>query len=138
MGMGYINGDRVLLSRRDLGINQEELARRVQVDQSYISQIERNKDVNVGVKVVFSLADALGVSAAYLLGLSDDPLGIVDELQSDRVLKESGAVYEAMSTTERRIVELLPSLSDADRFLILQTVERLTGPATPHIIGTDE
>ena len=67
--------DRLLLSRRDLHWDQEELSRRSGVSRGYISEIERLRKTNIGVEVVFALAEALGVTVPYLLGISDDPLG---------------------------------------------------------------
>lgn len=63
---------RLLLARRDLQWDQDELARKSGVSRGYISEIERLKKTNIGVEVVFALADALGVTIPYLLGLSDD------------------------------------------------------------------
>jgi len=133
-GMSIIRGDRILLERRSSHINQGELAAAVGVNPSYISKIESGKAGNVGINVINAIADALGVSVAYLLGLSDDPLSGVEEEDEDLVIRESSVVYDAMGTTERRIIELLPRLSDSDKFLILQTVERLANNA-PHVIG---
>lgn len=70
-----ILGDRVHMERRTLKINQDELARRASISRTYISEIENCSVPNPSVDVVFALADALKVSAAYLLGLSADPLG---------------------------------------------------------------
>ena len=76
--MAALRGDRILIERRRLNLKQEALARAVGVDRSYISQIERDVDVNVGVKTLTSLAEALGVSVGYLLGVTDAPLGESD------------------------------------------------------------
>jgi transcriptional regulator with XRE-family HTH domain len=66
---------RLLLSRRDLSWRQEDLESKSGVSRTYISEIERGRITNVGVEVVFSLAEALGVSVPYLLGITDDVLG---------------------------------------------------------------
>lgn len=54
--MSVLRGDRVLIERRRLDMKQETLASMVGVNRSYISQIERDIDVNVGVKTVQALA----------------------------------------------------------------------------------
>lgn len=64
---------RVLLSRRELGINQDELARRAGVSRTYISKIETGAVKDVMTDVAIGLAMALGVSVGYLLGLTDVP-----------------------------------------------------------------
>ena len=99
-------GQRVLLSRRDLGWDQERLASASTVSRSRISEIERGKASNVGVEGIVSLAEALGVSVAYLLGLTDDPLGE----GSERVLREQSGdyvVFEVESGEERRVMQQL-------------------------------
>ena len=95
-----------MIERRRLNLKQEALARAVGVDRSYISQIERDVDVNVGVKTLTSLAEALGVSVGYLLGVTDAPLGESDA----RVLKEMAGEYVTVdvdSDEERRLVRSL-------------------------------
>lgn len=96
-----------------------------------------NGKAKPSIDLLLRIAKYFNCSTDYLLGLSDDPLGIDDELEP-KVIRESEAVYVAAGATERQIMELLPALSDADKFLILQTVERLTNTPTPHIIGNDE
>ena len=87
-------------------MKQETLASLVGVNRSYISQIERDADVNVGVKTLSALANALGVSVAYLLGLSDSPLGESDA----KVMKEMQGEYVTVdvdSDEERRLIRSL-------------------------------
>jgi len=104
--MSVLRGDRVLIERRRLDMKQETLASMVGVNRSYISQIERDIDVNVGVKTVQALADALGVSVAYLLGASESPLGEPDV----KVLREMAGDYVTVdvdSDDERRLIRSL-------------------------------
>ena len=104
--MSVLRGDRVLIERRRLDMKQETLANMVGVNRSYISQIERDIDVNVGVKTVQALADALGVSVAYLLGVSESPLGESDV----KVLREMAGDYVTVdvdSDDERRLIRSL-------------------------------
>lgn len=82
-------GQRVLTSRRDLHLDQEELAKQSGVSRSRISEIERGKAPNIGIEAVFSLARALGVSPIYLLGLTDNPSGEPDA----KVLAEQSEQY---------------------------------------------
>lgn len=74
-----IKGERVLLARRDLGWDQKELGRRAGLSYSFISDLERNKHNNATVDVVGRLAESLGVSVTYLLGLTDAPGGSADD-----------------------------------------------------------
>ena len=55
-------------------INQSELARAVGVDRSTISQLLSGRDARLpNAQVVAECASALGVSADWLLGLTDRP-----------------------------------------------------------------
>ena len=97
---------RVLMSRRDLDLDQKQLAEQSGVSRPYISQIERARKTNVSVDVLFSLADALGVTVQYLLGLTDDALGE----GSEKVLREQSGdyvVFEVESGEERRVMQQL-------------------------------
>lgn len=71
--MGTTLGDRVHMSRRDLHMKQKELARLSGISRTYVSQIETGTVSEVMSDVVVKLAQALGVSVLYLLGLSDTP-----------------------------------------------------------------
>ena len=96
-------GNRVLIGRRDLNWDQEELARASGVSRSRISEIERGKASNVGVEAIFRLAEALGLSPSYLLGLTDSPTGESDA----KILAEQSADYvvaEVDGPEERRII----------------------------------
>ena len=61
------------MSRRDLHMKQKELARLSGISRTYVSQIETGTVSEVMSDVVVKLAQALGVSVLYLLGLSDVP-----------------------------------------------------------------
>lgn len=97
---------RVLISRRDLDWDQKQLSEQSGVSRPYISQIERARKTNISVDVLFALADALGVTVQYLMGLTDDPLGE----GSERVLREQSGdyvVFEVESGEERRVMQQL-------------------------------
>ena len=99
-------GQRILLARRDLDWEQDRLAQESVVSRSRISEIERGKATNIGIEAVFSLADALGVTVPYLLGLTDDPLGE----GAEKVLREQSegyVVFEAETTDQRRTLQQL-------------------------------
>lgn len=128
-----LNGARILLSRRDLNLNQDALAAAVGVSQAYISGIERDKITNPTLEVVEGLAAALGVSPAYLLNLSDNPLGREQTTGDDQV------VLDVRSPEERRLVvdavEELQSLSDEDQRLALGIIRQIRRSRDARIIG---
>lgn len=87
-------------------MNQDYLAGQIGVDRTYISRIERDQDVNVGIKTIEALADALGVSVGYLIGATESPLGESDA----RVMKEMAGEYVTVDVDgeeERRLVRSL-------------------------------
>lgn len=122
--------ERLLLSRRDLDINQDIVAERSGISGAYISKIERGRADNVGVKTIFALAQALGVSPAYLLGLTDNPLAGVDD-EEDEQLQEAQTTY----TTDPTLTELLTlyhTMSDDQRRRFIDAAKLLMG--IPRII----
>ena len=66
-------GQRLARLRDDAGLSQSGLARRIGTSQSAISQIEAG-DRSPSYGTLVQLADALGVSLAYLVGASVEQL----------------------------------------------------------------
>ena len=130
--------------------DQGELASKSGVSRGYISEIERGVKRNIGVEIVVSLADALGVSVSYLLGLSDDALGE----GSERVLREQSGdyvVFEVESGEDRRVMQQLvdeySALSPRSQRLAIEYLrmmrqveeeEREREQRPPRIIGGEE
>jgi len=142
--------DRLLLARRDMRWDQGELASKSGVSRGYISEIERGVKRNIGVEIVVSLAEALGVSVSYLLGLSDDVLGEGNE----RVIREQSGdyvVFEVENGEERRVMQQLideySALSPRSQRLAIEYLrmmrqveeeEREREQRPPRIIGGEE
>ncbi len=53
-------GERVLLSRRDLDISQDDLAKAAGVSRSYIKSIELGQVTNVGLDAITGIASPSG------------------------------------------------------------------------------
>lgn len=66
-------GERLARLRKDAGITQTELARRIGGSQSAISQIEKGER-KPSYDTIQQLAGALGVTPAYLLGAEVEDL----------------------------------------------------------------
>lgn len=119
-------GDRLLLSRRSVDIDQRELARRSGVSATYISKIERGHVHNVTIDVVFKLAEALDLSVGYLLGLTDIPS---DEPGTPLQTTETTLTFEVKDRELRRIVQeliaILVELAPEDRQLVFDVAERM-------------
>ena len=126
---------RLLISRRDLDITQEDLARRAgNVSPAYISSLERGKVTNPTADVLETLAAALGVSPGYLIGWSDDPTG------EDRPasIVEGRVVYQVDSPTTYRLVQefldIFTELSPEDQRMLLELAEKLRRAGNVRII----
>jgi transcriptional regulator with XRE-family HTH domain len=63
-------GDELRESRERVGLTQEELSFRAGLSRPYISQLERNLK-SPTVDTLFLICDALGISAAELIGRVD-------------------------------------------------------------------
>lgn len=137
---------RLLLSRRDLNWDQQKLADESGVSRTYISQIERGRKTNVGIDVVFSLAEALGVHVSWLVGEDEDALGEnshqveqelagesltveVDNKEQRRLLQEAIDALSALPPREqRRAVQLLRMMRQIEE-------EEQGSNVPPRIIG---
>ncbi len=65
-------GERVVILRRRRGFSQPELAHQAGMSVTTLNRVE-NAHQSLYMEKVVSLAKALGTTADYLLGLSDDP-----------------------------------------------------------------
>jgi len=66
-------GRQVQRRRKDMGISQEELARRAGLSRNYISIIERGEATNVSMRIIDNIALVLGT----------EPRGLVDPVDQD-------------------------------------------------------
>jgi transcriptional regulator with XRE-family HTH domain len=129
--MASVLADRLLLSRRDVDITQEDLADQAgNVSAAYISSLERGKVTNPSVEVIEAIAAALGVSPAYLLGWSDIPL----EEEANR-LAEARVPY----TVDPRIQELIDLYEDLDpagQAAALEIIHTLRRTQNARVVGS--
>ena len=65
-------GAKIRQRREQLGLSQQELARRLGMTQARISEIESGARPHVNLINLRNLARTLGVSADYLIGTWDD------------------------------------------------------------------
>lgn len=87
-----LRGDRVRALRLDRGLTHEELAELLSINVRQIARYESNETDPSG-EIVSRIASAFGVSADYLLGLTDNPFPHVGS--------------EDLSEQERRIIAAL-------------------------------
>jgi transcriptional regulator with XRE-family HTH domain len=128
---------RLLLTRRDEEMNQDDLALKAGVSQSTISRIERGVLEDIPLTTIEALAKALGVRPEYLAGWSDDALG------EDRPanVAEGRLVYDAATPEERQLIqealELLHELSPEYQRLALQLLGTFRKAQNVRIIGDE-
>jgi len=74
-----ITAQRVRQKRQDQKLTQQQLADLVHVSSQVISNWERGYTPEIGHEDILNLANALGTSADYLLGLTDDSQPIPEQ-----------------------------------------------------------
>ncbi len=70
--MSWGVGTRLRNRREALQVSQRELARRIGVRQATISDIERGQLKNPGINIIRRLAQILGVTTDYLIGMYEE------------------------------------------------------------------
>lgn len=128
-------GERLLLERRRLDVNQDDLAIRANVNRAYISNLERGHAENPSVAVVEAIAKALGVKPEYLLGWTDDPLGegnVISSAADGRIVYQvaSPGEYRAM----RELLDIWPELTEDDRRFLIDFAGKLGRTGNVRII----
>jgi transcriptional regulator with XRE-family HTH domain len=89
-------GERLERLREDAGLTQSALARRIGTSQSAISQIEAG-DRSPSYGMLLQLADALGISLAYLVGAPVERLSPEEELHFRRYRALPGDAQKELS-----------------------------------------
>jgi transcriptional regulator with XRE-family HTH domain len=65
-------GTRIARARQDAGLSQEALAEVIGMSRHSLSWIESGRTTNPGVEWITKIADATGVSIAWLVGTPDE------------------------------------------------------------------
>ena len=130
-------GQKVKIERATLGISQSKLAEKAGVSRQYVSDIERDSEsINIGKNTLMALAEALGVSPQYLLGLSDDPLhGIMEEADEKPA---GGAAPQWLAGLGKELLDTVLGLGTDDQMMLLALARRLKAASTPRIIGGED
>ena len=128
--MNTVLAQRLLLSRRDLDITQADLAQQAgNTSAAYISDLERGKVTNPSVEVVASLAAALGVSPAYLLGWSDIPL------PGDANNLAEGSVPYTVNPAIQQLIDLYEDLDPANQAIALDIIRTIRRSQHARVVG---
>lgn len=128
--MASVLADRLLLSRRDVDITQEDLANHAgNVSAAYISSLERGKVTNPTVEVIEAIASALGVSPAYLLGWSDVPLA-----EETNAIGEERVPY-TVDPRIQQLIDLYEDLDPANQAIALEIINTLRRSQNVRVVG---
>jgi transcriptional regulator with XRE-family HTH domain len=94
--------DRLKQARKDKGISQSKLAQMIDVHVTNISRYERGENKPTS-QVLTRLADALGISADYLMSGSTDE--VANAVISDRELLEQFKKVEQLPNDRKLLVK---------------------------------
>lgn len=105
-------GQKIASLRKNKNWTQGQLALYAQIERSYISKIEAGGAPNVSGIIVARIARALGTTADYLLGLTDDPhpcpspeaLGATERVAGDPLFQEVVKVWLDLDAFGREFV----------------------------------
>ena len=133
---------------RERAVNQSALARRVGVDRSTISQLLKSQGARLpNAQVVAECAAALGISADWLLGLTDRPETAADIVANSMSLTEAPRALvdeqifqwhkEAAGYKIRHVPAGLPDMLKTRAMLEWEYAPHL-GRSTDQVIGASE
>jgi transcriptional regulator with XRE-family HTH domain len=102
-----IEADRLRERRKQLGLSQEELAARLQVDQKQISKWENGRG-NPTAQTLINLARALAVNIDWLLGLTDARDQALTSTDLDELEQQAIAILRSKPLERRHeLLEIL-------------------------------
>jgi len=101
-------GSRLRALRQSHGISQAEVARRLGVDQSHISNVERGVR-GLTIQQVVKLSRALGVAADEILN-NGKRAPAVGSLKSGRMLRRLQRIEELPAAQQQAILKILDGL----------------------------
>ena len=107
-------GDRIANLRKELDINQKELATKVGITEASLSRYENNLREPKS-ELIVRLAKALETSTDYLLGVNDNT----------KISKEDKLIIENLSVSEKtkKLLEKIYSLEKEDREAIEKMID---------------
>lgn len=103
--MNFVNlGVNVKKLRKERGLTQEELAELSEISIAYLSKIENNKANNVSLAITYQLAEALGVTAGYLVGQSD-----LEKMLDEEIMNR---LSDCSASEKKKILKIMDILKE--------------------------
>lgn len=117
-------GDRIRIRRQELGMTQEELARRMGYkSKSTVNKVESGKnDVNQSTAVKYAMA--LNTTVAYLMGWEEQDSRLGKEMMKRRMLDE---IYDYCDGE-------LPTLEELDKIMAIRRLSAYDKKLTDMIL----
>lgn len=117
-------GARIKVLRKDAGMTQEELGRKVGVSKATINKYETGIVVNLRRDVIEKIAKALDAAPGYLMGWTDTVTNV--ETNNGVIGQNSGAISVSnherpLSKEELELLRIYGSLDVKGRIALLQT-----------------
>lgn len=97
-------GEKLTETRKAKKLSQEELGKMINVDKRIISRYENNKTAP-SIDVAKKIADTLGVSLDYLVGLNNSLF--IDDIEMTRLLKDYDKLSDEEKYTIKKIIKAL-------------------------------
>ncbi|MCC0695189.1 helix-turn-helix domain-containing protein [Clostridioides sp. ES-S-0048-02] len=107
-------GDRIAKLRKELNINQKELATNVGITEASLSRYENNLREPKS-EIIVRLAKSLKTSTDYLLGINENT----------KINREDKLIIESLSVSEKtkQLLEKIYSLEEEDREAIEKMID---------------
>nr|UWI48479.1 helix-turn-helix domain-containing protein [Clostridioides difficile] len=107
-------GDRISKLRKELDINQKELATKVGITEASLSRYENNLREPKS-EIIVRLAKALKTSTDYLLGINENT----------KINREDKLIIESLAVSEetKQLLEKIYSLEEEDREAIEKMID---------------
>jgi XRE family transcriptional regulator, master regulator for biofilm formation len=93
-------GLRIRCLRQKKGYSISELAKRAGISKSYLSQIERNLQVNPSLQLLSKLARSLDATLDDLIGVEQEDIHNNEQLDQDWAVLVNRAIDKGMSKEE--------------------------------------
>jgi len=116
--------------RQIRGLSKNKLARMSGVSQGYLSDLERGKKEAPSAPILARVAEALGTSTDYLLGLTENPYPIPKRTEEQPAASLPGWLVEACEEAPelRELAALVPLLTQDQRRTVLDLVYSMLRP----------
>ncbi|MGX9756772.1 helix-turn-helix domain-containing protein [Clostridioides difficile] len=107
-------GDRISKLRKELDINQKELANKIGITEASLSRYENNLREPKS-EIIVRLAKELNTSTDYLLGINENT----------KINREDKLIIESLSVSEKtkQLLEKIYSLEEEDREAIEKMID---------------